>query len=230
MARLLVSVGTDNFTDWVQLPDGQKMNLGKLSVLTFVAHTIADSRKARRVLNTFIENGEAILSVDEERMWKILTPVRVRVGRAHDSSFAAHSMRTNMIQDLKKLETHIAALNAATGKVTPEKMAEGLQILTKLANFPVPKELQASHFNDSGSANQVLAKSILAKAEETTAKIAKIASKPGFNAAKARADVHEVTSRVASALRQEAPEAQIRGELTKLAARNNEISALFAKV
>jgi hypothetical protein len=143
MSRLLVTVGTDGFTDWVQLPDGSKLSLGSLSVLKFVTKLSSGKREARTALDGFLKANAAMLRVDEAKMWDLLAPRRRRWAA---DSFMAPDHRTTTTsgrestmgtiqQDLQRIENHIAALNkAAELKTADEKMAEGTAILVKMAS------------------------------------------------------------------------------------------------
>ena len=76
--EILVTVGTDGFTDWVKMADGAKANLGAVSVLKFVVELAPRAFVARSVLDEFLAKGQAMISVDEGRMWSLLKPVRAR--------------------------------------------------------------------------------------------------------------------------------------------------------
>lgn len=278
--RLLVSVGTDGFTDWIRLPTGQKMNLGPLSVMSFVTKLIGAKRQGKQVIEAYLRQGEAMLNVDEDRMWDLLTPVRVRWASggssfmALDSRTARKGTMTTIRTDLNNLERHIVALNQAAplkaaGKVTQAKMNEGLEILNKLAQkikspnqstnatyyglgapdvyqvgdagpkpfevgdaTPAPVTVTASDEGlafDTIQANSATAQTILAKANETVAKIDKLAQAgKKFNAAKAKSDVHAVTSKVAGILKMDLTASWVMGDLAKLATRTEQLHKLFA--
>lgn len=91
MTHLLVTVGTDGRKDWVRTPDGQKLALGSISVLTFVSKLAKNSRIARNTLDQFLKGGEAMFKVDSDRMWRILEPRRARW--ASDGSFMLTDQR-----------------------------------------------------------------------------------------------------------------------------------------
>jgi hypothetical protein len=79
MARKsIVTVGTDGLSDWVQTSEGVKYMLGPVSVLKFVVELSEGSRTARQVLDKFLATGKAVLTVDEDLMWGLLTPHRAR--------------------------------------------------------------------------------------------------------------------------------------------------------
>jgi hypothetical protein len=138
---VIVTIGTDGVTDWVKTPDGLKYNLGPVSALRFVAGLIPRGR-AKRVLDTFLSAGEALASVDEDRMWALLAPHRARWSSNVSSSMPpeeckpAHARKgtmTTLSEDLTKIENHIQLLNkAAAAKAV--NLAEGVGILVKLAN------------------------------------------------------------------------------------------------
>jgi hypothetical protein len=139
MGRLLITIGKDGATNWVKTPDGRRLNLGALSVLTFVTKlALGGGRETKRALKSFLQGTEVMLLVDEERMWTMFTPRRSRL--AADSFMSqvlrrgSPTMATNITTDLAALERHVQMLNKAAGKVPAEKMAEGVAILVKLAS------------------------------------------------------------------------------------------------
>jgi hypothetical protein len=135
--RLLVTLGSDGTTDWVRTPDGQRFNLGSVSALSFVTKlALGGAKDARLALDGFLQGKEVILKVDDDHMWDLLTPVRRRW--AADSFIPPdHRKRGNEVMaidtDLTTLERHVEALNSAAGKVSVEKMTEGVGILVRLA-------------------------------------------------------------------------------------------------
>jgi hypothetical protein len=283
MGRLLVTVGTDGVTDWVRTPDGQRFNLGPVSVLGFVAK-LTSASAARRSLDTFLKSGEVMVPVDEDRMWAVLKPHRA-IWSSSDGSFMPEDHRTTassgrtatmtIDQDLAALETHIAALNEASSKKATN-MAEGVEILVKLAgkikspnqsknqtyyNLGEPKvetvkdaaekkvpdqskndaytnlgEPKVETVKEAGltyetfKSNTDLAVNIVAKVEETATKIdALVKAGRKFNAAKAKLDLHEVSSKIAGITRDvDITLPWVRSDLEKLASRADYLHGLFA--
>lgn len=274
MARLLVSIGTDGFTDWVRLPNGERLNLGPVSALSFVSK-LAKGRYAKAILDGFLANGEAMVTVDETAMWALLTPARARWASDLAGSFMTSDPLRNPMAKidehrLSNLETHVAALNKFASKASPKKLEEGHAILTRLAQAirvaeeeqqqeeaqekqaagqqdqgqdeeqqkqaadqqqadEQDQEKQAALHYDTFKASNDLATAILAKAEDTVSKIDRLASAgKKFNAAKARADVHAVTSKVAGILQDtDLTKAWVREDLQKLAAQADKLNRLF---
>lgn len=260
MSRLLVTVGTDGFTDWVQLPDGSKLSLGPVSVLKFVSK-LATGREAQQALDGFLAEREAMLRVDETQMWELLAPRRRRW--AADSFIAPDQRITptrrestmgDIRQDLDRIEKHIAALKrAAAANVPEDKMVQGRAILVKMAadlprptpnsayyGFAEPAPVAQQQPQPAGApvadlaydrvqSNNALAEQIVTQAEATVDRIdALVKEGKRFNAARAKADVHAVTHKVASILEDTdlAPE-WVAGDLKKLAARSDELHGLF---
>ena len=136
--RSLVTIGSDGPTDWVRTPDGQRFNLGQVSVLSFITKlTLGGSREARAALDKFLQGDEVMLRVDDDMMWDMLAPRRTRW--AADSFIPPdHRKRGNGLMtidaDLHILDQHIQMLQkAAKTNVPAEKMAEGVSILVRLA-------------------------------------------------------------------------------------------------
>lgn len=76
--KAVVTVGTDGFVDYVQVPDGQKFMLGPVSVLRLITGAAKNARSARVALQEFLANGKAMLSVDLDQMWELLPFRRAR--------------------------------------------------------------------------------------------------------------------------------------------------------
>ena len=153
-------------------------------------------------------------------------------------------------EDLGHLEAHIAELRKHASNATPESLAEGREILVRLAqkikspnqsknqtyyNLGAPDvhevgdktaDIELSY--DKAQANMTLAHQILAKAGETVVRIDKLAGAgKKFNAAKAKADVHAVTSKVAGILKMDLTASWVQEDLRKLANRTDHTHGLF---
>lgn len=92
--KALVTVGTDGLSDWVRTPDGVKYMLGSVSVLKFVTELAVGSRSAKQTLDTFLAEGESMLTVDLERMWELLKPHRARWSSGRSIPLILPSNRT----------------------------------------------------------------------------------------------------------------------------------------
>lgn len=269
--RLLITIGTDGATNWVKTPDGQRYNLGSVSVLSFVTKlALGGNREAKRVLKDFLLGEEVMLRVDDERMWNLLAPRRVRW--AADSFIPRDQQGTGTMTidtDLAALERHVQMLNKAAGKVSPEKMAEGVSILVRLAGEikspnqskndtyyglkpdlfevgdaapkpfevgdPMPKveTAKAASVDDLNidvyEANSKLATQILNRMEAVDQRIDQLVTAgKKFNAARAKADIHAVTSKVASIVSDiDLTTPWVKADLQKLATRAGQIHGLF---
>lgn len=156
---------------------------------------------------------------------------------------------TTFSDDLQSLERHIQALNEASTKKA-SNLSAGVEYLVKLAgkikspnqsknqtyyNLGAPKVQEVGDKAASGlsfdtyAANTELANQILAKSEKTVRTIDKLASSGRkFNAARAKADVREVTTKVAGILAADLTLGWVKADLDKLAARADQIHGLFA--
>ncbi len=136
--RLLVTLGTDGTTNWVRTPDGQRFNLGSVSALAFVTKlALGGAKNTRKALDDFLQGKEVLLQVDDDKMWDLLTPRRLRWA-ADSFILCDHRKRgngmTTIDKDLGVLEAHVAKLHeAAKANISPEKMKEGTDILVRLA-------------------------------------------------------------------------------------------------
>lgn len=118
MARILVTVGTDGYKDWVKTPDGQKFGLGTRSVLSFVTKLCLNSTIARKTLDAFLKKGEGSFMVDDDQMWALLTPRRARWA-AHGGSFMPRYQRhtADLPQRNNSMKTLSKILTATEGVV-----------------------------------------------------------------------------------------------------------------
>jgi hypothetical protein len=82
----LVTVATDGFRDYVDLPDGRRVNLGSVSVLKLVSSLVSGSYQCRRALDTFLKKKQAIIAVDLSALEDLLKPKRARWA-AYDDPF-----------------------------------------------------------------------------------------------------------------------------------------------
>ena len=82
----LVTVATDGFRDYVDLPDGRRVNLGSVSVLKLVSSLVRGSYQCRRALDTFLKKKQAIIAVDLSALEDMLKPKRARWA-AYDDPF-----------------------------------------------------------------------------------------------------------------------------------------------
>lgn len=255
MARLLVTIGTDGATNWVKTPDGQRFNLGSVTVLSFVTKlALGGSREAKRALNGFLRGDEVMLRVDDSRMWEMFVPRRVRW--AADSFIPQDQRGTGNVMatidtDLTTLERHVQLLNKAAGKVSPEKMNEGIGILVRLAGGiklseqdadegqePEEKPAEAQEKTaasveglniDAYQANSKLATQILNHMEAVDQKIDQLVTAgKKFDVPRAKADIHAVTSKVAAIVSDiDLTIPWVADDLQKLAARAGHIHGLF---
>lgn len=155
-------------------------------------------------------------------------------------------------EDLGHLEAHIAELKKHASTTTEASLAEGREILVRLAQkIKSPNQSKnQTYYNlgapdvhevgdktagadldlsfDKAQANMTLAHQILAKADETVVRIDKLAGAgKKFNAARAKSDVHAVTSKVAGILKMDLTASWVQEDLRKLASRTDHIHGLF---
>lgn len=78
MPRSLVTIATDGFRDFVELPDGRTLNLGSVSVLNFVTKLVSSSSLCKLALDSFLKEGRAVMQVEIEALENLLKPKRAR--------------------------------------------------------------------------------------------------------------------------------------------------------
>lgn len=131
MARVLVTIGTENYVDWVKTPDGQKFTLGPVSVAKFLA--ALSKEPLRRSLDQFLLTGETMASVDLNQMWELLKPVRVRLAGGSFMAPPVTEERFSPMNDLQALEASLSQAEKALGALT-HRVAKGQP----------PKEIEAA--------------------------------------------------------------------------------------
>lgn len=82
----LVTVATDGFRDYVDLPDGRRVNLGSVSVLKLVSSLVRGSYQCRSALDAFLKRKQAVIAVDLSALEDMLKPKRARWA-AYDDPF-----------------------------------------------------------------------------------------------------------------------------------------------
>lgn len=142
MASVLVILGTNGTKDWIQLPDGQRFNLGPLSVLSFVSKLAKNSRVAKQTLDRYLKEGEAMLSVDADKMWSLMVPRRavwatdsfMPSDQRHSPFSIGTSVMATIYEDLTQVERVVAHLNkkASVGETDPKALEYLIQAAQKI--------------------------------------------------------------------------------------------------
>ena len=257
MATVMVTVGTDGNTDWVKLPNGEKLTLGAVSVARFLG--ALTRQPLRKSLDSFLLYGETTASVDLDQMFDLLKPIRVRLA---DGSFIPSLGQTstrNPMNELLAIEASISQAEKILG-VLARKAASGQtngietvrQDFIKAANkikspnqsknqtyynlgepqvevAPTAKSAGAKLAYDVLQDNSTVAGEILACLEETNDRVdALVTAGKRFNASRAKQDLHAVSTKVAGILRDaDLTQSWVKTDLTKLASRAMEIHGIF---
>jgi len=164
-----VTIGTDGPTNYVQIPDGSRYNLGTLSVLKFVAALVSGRGLARQALDRFNAEGQAMIPIDLDAMEALFVPRRARWAAsplisAHDhhpmpgkdasSPMADDTLNPNTLpQHLDQIEHQVAAIThlAAAGKV-PAEALKGLRAMVAAISLPnFGDQSSNSAFNSMGA-------------------------------------------------------------------------------
>lgn len=181
----LVTVGTDGFVDYVQVPDGQRFMLGPVSVLQLIMGAVKSVRAAQVALEEFVASGKTIVPVDLDQMWELL-PFR----RARYSS-------TN-------------------------------PFMLKWDHSDREPEMKTASYNTL-IAHVEMAEDIVNKVAETDSTIDRlIAEGKRFDAARAKADLLKIASRIAEiAEHVDLAQGWVGADLAELSAQAQELHRLF---
>ena len=152
MAKL-VTVATDGFRDYVALPDGRQINLGSVSVLKLVTALVRGVNRCRKVLDTFLKNGQAVMSVELSDLEELLKPKRARWA-CHDDLFIPNVFRQPfrgasmnpettqaeaINQQIAEIEKQITLLEQtakehAAGSLSKEQVEGAIESLSKIVS------------------------------------------------------------------------------------------------
>jgi len=235
MATVMVTVGTDGNTDWVKLPNGEKLTLGAVSVARFLG--ALTRQPLRKSLDSFLLYGETTASVDLDQMFDLLKPIRVRLA---DGSFIPSLGQTstrNPMNELLAIEASISQAEKILG-VLARKAASGQtngietvrQDFIKAANkIQSPNQSKNQLAYDVLQENSTVAGEILACLEETNDRVdTLVQAGKKFNASRAKQDLHGVSTKVAGILRDaDFTQSWVQADLNKLASRANAIHGIF---
>lgn len=257
MSKILVTIGTDGIKDWVKTPNGRKFALGEHSILSFVTKLTPSSRAARIALDAFLKEGEAMLTVDETRLGDFFVPRRPRWASGDGPFMPLDQRRFSSVRSskmskipefLRAAEATVSHLDkvATDGRQDPRAVEALVKLGLKLAADEDDAEVeqideddvqveqqskQAGLTFDAYEANMRVASTILDQARETVSIIDRLASAgKRFDSVRAKADVHAITTKVASICEKTAlTEDWVQADLQKLAAESARIRNLFPK-
>lgn len=163
MANLrIITIGSDGPTDFIAMPDGTRFTLGAVSVLKLVTSLAKSGFVARRVLDAFLDEGQAVMSVDEDRLWGLLTPVRKRwagvalplirpLDRTSTEGFEPMTTPREMLHHLNAAESHVVALMKAASTRAASQGEDPLSKASVQAEITgLRAQVAAIHLTDFG--------------------------------------------------------------------------------
>jgi len=147
--RTLVTVATDGFRDYVDLPDGREINLGSVSVLKLVSSLVRGSHECRRALDTFLKTKQAIIAVDLFALEDLLKPKRARWASDDDPFIPAVPLIT----------THVGAEQQGRGTSMDPDTAQAEAIRSQIdeleKQIALIEQTAKEHASGSQSADQL---------------------------------------------------------------------------
>jgi len=252
----LVTIGTDGFVDWVQPSDGQKFMLGSISPLALITGLVP-IRTAKAALKEFLENKQVMLSVDLEKMWKLLPFKRARYSSTHNSFVSNSSYRvitsgetkmdaeikTAIEQQVAQIEREIKDLQASgMPKNMLASQVETLKGMISHIKAPSPYGDQSKNKTyyglgktasyDTFMANTEMAENVITKVAATDETIDRLVSEgKKFDSTRAKMDLHKLASRVTEiAQNVDLAYPWVGNDLADLSKRADEIHGLFHPV
>lgn len=177
-----------------------------------------------------------MISVDEDRMWDILAPRPPRL--ATEGPFISRDRRDmNIHQQLDTLRGHLQVLAKKAGNPAPQDLAllKRLSTLPSPAKYPefygISSSKKASDGIDLAETlrdNSEIAERILSAVDATATRIDQLVEAgKKFNAARARKDLYEVSSKTASIVGSEVIASWVQEDLKALEKRALELHQLF---
>ncbi len=163
--RVLITLGTDGVSDWVQTPDGVKHMLGAVSVLKLVTELVSGTHGMRQTIDAFNKHGQAMVTVDLDAMWALLKPHRARwtsvralaskslmpepnrnlltIADKQGATMADDAdkiIKDSISNQIARIEAHIdviqtSAKEAAPGSITSGMMKDEISRLKDLVSF-----------------------------------------------------------------------------------------------
>lgn len=91
-----VTISTDGLRDFVTLPSGLKVMVGQVGMAKLVAECSKGGREARKALNDYLKNGEAVVALDLDRLAELTAPPKSRWVTAGDSPLVPPQDRASM--------------------------------------------------------------------------------------------------------------------------------------
>jgi len=255
-ARVLVTLGTDGITNWVQAPNGRKLSLGTIAPVKFVVELASNARAARQALDGFVRDGEGMLSVDLQGMLDLLTPRRTRWATDAFIPSDLQQMEKSSLDlqwvdlFLSKAEGQVQKLSSEPGDPSElETLNKSVQALCHpeqvsfegrltaieacLEKVPLSEEgvatlryLVASLQTPKAAVE--LAESVLAEVRETNARIDSLVEQgKRFSSVKAKTELAKVVNAVAGIATHDVTVPEVREKLNATACRADELHRLF---
>jgi len=132
-----VTLQTDGLRDYVCLPDGVRYILGTVSVLKLVSALVTGNRMKRRALEEFNRTGQAVVTLDPDRLFELLAPRPLRKIASVSSFIPPHkqapwvSKEGTQMSDIKILDTRIAHIENTIREMN-SRVASGARLPSAL--------------------------------------------------------------------------------------------------
>lgn len=147
-----VSISTDGLRDFVTLPNGLKVMVGQVGMAKLVAECCRSGPEARRALDEFLKNGEAMLALDLDRLSELTAPPKARwtlaadgsplvapqdrasltdqgrpVVMANDTAQADKAIQEAIRNQVGRIEQQIALISQHAGEASPGSLGQSSQ-------------------------------------------------------------------------------------------------------
>jgi len=253
----MVTIGTSGPTNWVQTPNGRKLSLGTVAPVKFVVELAPNSRAARQALDSFLKDGEGLLSVDLEKMLAMLEPKRSRWATDAFIPSDLQQMEKSALDLawvdllLSRAEAHVrklASTPSPRGVASLEQTIQHLchpqqasfegrlaaveQAVVSMGRRPTPQKAEAftrlvGQLRSPKFAVE-LAASVLFEVGETNERIDTLVKEgKRFNSLQAKAELAKVVNAVAGISTYDLTVPEVRDELVKTACRADDLHKLF---
>lgn len=238
-----VTLGTDGFVDYVETPEGERLSLGRVSVLRVVSTFVGGRGRQRRALDEFNKHGTVTVALDLDALLAFLVPVRKRwaaspliprgdrtmnpathiASKLTAASAVLDQISRGMTSGQKPTTDTFKALHKVLATLTlpnfgdqskndafmglgqpkVDTVPDGGYTPPKSVTHPTPGKEACGPSADMLDRNVALADETLGKIQTVLARVNEIeatrkaSGKAGFNAPKARADLHVLAAQVA---------------------------------
>lgn len=127
----MVTIGTDGVVDYVQMPNGERLMLGSVSVLTLISNLVSPPRVARQAVDSFLQSNETLVRVDLDKMmdllpfkWARFSSINPLMGKGDHTALETDMLKqasfdsfTSNVETAENIVSKVAATNSTIDRL-----------------------------------------------------------------------------------------------------------------